>query len=134
MAKLKILLIDDEKDFLELMGRVIKMWGYDLITALNGKDGIDAVKKKSPDIIILDYIMPDLDGLSTLKKIRRIDRKIPVIMFTAHPDGKSLGHTERLGVSSYIPKMSAYSDTHATLKAAIEMATKKLGDRGLRDG
>jgi CheY-like chemotaxis protein len=121
----KILLVDDEKDILTVMKSRIESWGYDLITASSGKEAIDALTGKNPDIIILDYLMPEMDGLKTLEEIRKIDRKVPVIMFTAYPDKKSIEGTEKLGVSAYVPKLSAYSDASNSLKAAIGVAMKQ---------
>lgn len=126
MGKLTVLIVDDELDFLKLMGTRVQNWGYDVIQASSGKEGVDAVKGKSPDVVVLDYMMPEMDGVDTLKEIRRIDKKVPVIMFTAYPDLKSMEDTEKLGVSSYIPKLSNYTDTLATLKANIEMIEKRL--------
>lgn len=127
MAKIKILLVDDEPDFLELIGRRIEEWGYDLIKAKNGKEAVNAVKDKLSDIVILDYAMPDMDGIATLQKIREIDDKIAVIMFTAYPNTDALKWSEKLNVSAFIPKLSAYSDAASSLKAAVEMAGKRLG-------
>lgn len=124
--KLKILLVDDEPGFLEVMGNRVTSWGYGLLTATNGKDGIKSVKKNKPDIVVLDYMMPGMDGVETLKAIRKIDKDIPVIMFTAYPDEKSMKNTGKLGVSSYVPKLSVYSGAHEALKAAISMAKKKI--------
>lgn len=122
----KILLVDDEADFLELMALRIKEWGYDLITALSGEEAIEILKNKSPDIIILDYMMPGMDGVATLKEIRKINFEIPVIMFTAFPDKRSINEVEKLGVTAYIPKLSSYSDAHTALKTALHMAEDKL--------
>ena len=126
MAKIKILLVDDEPDFLELIGRRIEEWGYDLIKATTGKEAVDAVRNKLSDIVILDYAMPDMDGIATLQKIREIDDKVAVIMFTAYPNTDALKWSEQLNVSAFIPKLSAYSDVTSSLKAAIEMAGKRL--------
>jgi CheY-like chemotaxis protein len=126
MAKIKILLVDDEPDFLELIGRRIEEWGYDLIKATTGKEAVNAVKDKLSDIVILDYAMPDMDGIATLQKIRNIDDKIAVIMFTAYPNEDALKWSEKLNVSAFIPKLSVYSDATSSLKAAIEMAEKRL--------
>ena len=123
----KILLVDDERDFLTLMGERIRTWGYDLIEASSGKEAIDAVKSKNAEAVILDYVMPDMDGIATLKEIRKLDNKIPVIMLTAHPDEKSIAGTEKLGVSAFIPKLSAHSDAQANLKTALDMALKQKG-------
>ncbi len=126
MAKIKILLVDNEPDFLELIGRRIEEWGYDLIKATTGKEAVNAVRNKLSDIVILDYAMPDMDGIATLQKIREIDDKIAVIMFTAYPSVDALKWSEKLNVSAFIPKLSMYSDAISSLRVAIEIAVKKI--------
>ena len=126
MERINILLVDDEPDFRETMGAIIEGWGYDLIEASNGKEAVDAIMGKNPDIVVLDYMMPGMNGVLTLKKIREINGKIPVIMFTAHPDIKVIKGTEKLGISAFIPKLSTFSDVSASLKATIEMIRKRM--------
>lgn len=130
MNRIKILLVDDEPDFLETMASIIKEWDYDVIDVSSGKEAIDAVMGKNPDIVVLDYMMPEMDGVSVLKEIRKIDGKLPVIMFTAHPDIKVIKGTEKLGVSAFIPKLSTFSNVLSSLKATIEMIRKKLNKKG----
>ena len=127
MAKLKILLIDDEPDFLRIMGLHIKSWGYELVTASSGEDGIVAVKCDKPDVVILDYVMPDMDGIKVLKQIRKIDSSLPVIMFTANPDIKSIKGSKKLGVSAYIPKFCLYTNMPSAVKDELEKVRKGLG-------
>lgn len=126
MAKRKVLLIDDETDFLDVMGQRIGHWGYEVITATNGKEGVSCLKDEKPDIIIIDYIMPGLDGVATLKEIRKVNKKIPVIMFTAHTDIKSLKGAKKAGVIAFIPKLSAYTDIQTSLRSALDVAEHKL--------
>jgi CheY-like chemotaxis protein len=126
MAKFTILLADDEPDFCEIMTVRIKSWGYDVLSALNGTAAVALVKEKNPDIIILDYMMPDMDGVSALREIRKFNDKVPVIMFTAYPDERSIKGAETLGVLAYIPKISLYSDAQTALKSAIHMAERTL--------
>jgi two-component system response regulator MprA len=130
IAKNKILVVDDELDFLEMLGQRIRFWGYELIEASSGIEAVEALKGKGPDIIILDYMMPQMDGIDTLKEIRNINKDIPVIMFTAYPEAKAMKSAERLGVSSFIPKLSAYSNSDANLKTAIDMVEKKMYGKG----
>lgn len=125
MDKIKVLLVDDEKDFLKVMGVRLKDWGYDLIEAQNAKEALEAVISKGPDAVILDYMLPDMDGISVLREIRKIDAKLPVIMFTAHPDAKAIKDSTDLSVNAFIPKFSVYSEVIPSLKTALEMATKK---------
>jgi len=126
MSKLKVLFADDEADFREIISSRIRSWGYDLITASDGKESLDAVKSQAPDIIILDYMMPDMTGVEVLKEIRKAGLKTPVIMFTAYPDDKMMEETEKLGVSAFIPKLSKYVDTQVALKSALSMIEKSV--------
>ncbi|MDD5496115.1 MAG: response regulator [Candidatus Omnitrophica bacterium] len=124
--KKKIMLVDDELDFLEVMGGRIRSWGYEVIPVSSGEEAIEKVKGNGIDIIILDYMMPVMDGIGTLREIRRIDKTIPVIVFTAYPVEDTMKEAEKLGVSAFIPKLSSYSDTQAALKSALEMIDKKI--------
>ena len=126
MDRKKILLVDDEPDFLDVIGQRIESWGHEVILAQNAKEAMDAFKNESPDVIILDYIMPDIDGVELLKKIRAIDRKIPVIMFTAKPEFDAIKDTEKLNILAFVPKLSPFTDTRANLKSTLDMAFKKM--------
>lgn len=126
MDKVRVLLVDDEPDIIFVIGKKIKVEDYELLDAQSGKAAIDVVKNKKADIVVLDYMMPEMDGVETLKRIRKIDKNIPVIMFTAHPDMSSIEGTEKLNVSSYVPKISMYSSAEDTLKSALSLAVKRL--------
>jgi CheY-like chemotaxis protein len=126
MSKLKVLLVDDEPDFRRIIGLHIESWGYDLVTASSGKEGIAAVKFDKPDIIILDYVMPDMNGLKALKQIRGMNKRIPVIMFTANPDIRSIRGSKKLGVSAYIPKLCLYSNMPSAVKDELDKIKKAL--------
>jgi two-component system OmpR family response regulator len=126
MRKIKVLLVDDEPDFLKVMSLHINEWGYELITAGNGKECIDAVKDQNPDIVILDYVMPDMDGLKALSQIRKIDKKLPVIMFTANPDIKSIQGTKKLGVSAYVPKFCLYTNVPSAVREELDKIAKGI--------
>lgn len=126
MAVLKILAIDDEPQLLLLMRSRIKSWGYEFSEARSGKEAEEAIVKEKPDIVVLDYKMPDMDGVSVLKKIRQLDKNLPVIMFTAYPETEVQKQTEELGVSAFVPKLSAYQDVQSVLKSAIDLIGKNL--------
>ena len=130
MAKLNILLVDDENFFLEVLKERMHSWDYDVTTASSGKEALEVFDKRKPDIVVLDYIMPDMDGIATLKAIRKKDRKVPVIMLTGHPDMKVIGGAEGLHISAFIPKMSAYTDVQTALQKAIHMLEEKINREG----
>ncbi len=127
MSKTCVLIVDDEVDYLELMKERVESWGYAVITVTSGKEALAIIKQKLPDIVILDYLMPNMDGTEVLKQIRKFNKQISVIMFTAHPDMKNIKGAQDLGVSAFIPKLSTYSsDIQATLRSALDMAQKKI--------
>ena len=127
MNKVKVLIVDDEVDYLALMQERIKSWGFDVLTAQSGKVGLALIKEQKPDIVVLDYLMPEMDGTAVLKAIRKSDKNLPVIMFTAHADLKNIKGAQDLGVSAFIPKLSSYSsDIQATLRSALDMLRKKI--------
>ena len=126
MAKLKILLVDDEPDILKVMGARIESWGYELATALSAKDALVAIKDNKPDIAILDYMLSGMDGVELLKEIRLFNSDLPVIMFTAYPEPKAMEGTEKLGVKAFVPKLSSYSDASENLKSALDMIKREL--------
>jgi CheY-like chemotaxis protein len=128
MQKLKILLVDDEKDFREIMKVRILSWnsvGY-VLTSKDGETAVDAVRKEDPDLIILDYMMPGMDGIKTLKKIRKFNKEVPVIMFTAYPNEKSMKVSDKLKVFAFIPKWSEYTDVEKSLKVAVDSIFRKI--------
>jgi CheY-like chemotaxis protein len=122
MDKKKLLLVDDEKDLLTVVGLTIESWGYEVLKAPSGKAALEILKNNNPDIVVLDYLMPEMDGIATLKEIRKINTKIPVIMFTAHPEGIPLKGSDGLGISAFVPKDSA----DAILRTTISMVEQRL--------
>lgn len=101
----RILVVDDEpivatclRDLLERNG------GCTVETAANGQEGISSVMRQRPDLILLDITMPGIDGIEALKRIRAIDRTIPVIMVTGSANLEKLGAAVKQGAFGYIPK------------------------------
>ena len=78
----KILIVDDEQDILDFLGYNLNKLGYEVHTALNGRDGIVKARKEIPHLIILDVMMPDMDGIETCRELRAIpDLKKTIITF-----------------------------------------------------
>jgi DNA-binding NtrC family response regulator len=126
MSRKKVLLIDDEKDFLTLMVKVIDSWGYEVVTASSGDEAIEAFKSESPNALIIDYVMPDITGVDLLKKIRKINTQIPAIMFTARPSVKAIEESKFLNIVAFIPKISPYVNTHDDLRMALDLVCRGL--------
>lgn len=129
MAKTKILFVDDEDSILDILSARMKSWGYEVKTASDGKEALDSIKVERPDIVVLDYMMPGMDGVETLRHIRKTEKDLPVIMFTAYPDQRSIQGADELGVSAYVPKLSVLSEVHENLKSILNMIEKKLAKK-----
>ena len=106
MAKKLVLAIDDEKDILKLLQYNLEREGYQVACARTGEEGLDAVKSKRPDLVLLDIMMPGIDGLEVLKILRANSqtRNIPVLMLTAKSSEVDQILGLELGSSDYITK------------------------------
>jgi two-component system response regulator VicR len=82
MAK-KILIVDDEKNIVDILSFILKKEGYEIITAYDGKEGLEAALTKSPDLVLLDVMLPYMDGFEVCGEIRKKDKLLPIIMLTA---------------------------------------------------
>ena len=85
----KLLIVEDEKNLRDLYGEELAEAGYEVVKASNGKIAIDLVKNDNFDLIIMDIRMPEMDGIETLGKVITMEKKIPVIIYTAYSNYKS---------------------------------------------
>ena len=102
----KILLVDDEIDILEFLGYNLRKEGYHVITAADGKQAIDLAKKEIPDLIVLDVMMPEMDGMETcnrLNEIPELDHSIKVFLTARTEDYSQIAGLES-GADDYITK------------------------------
>jgi DNA-binding response OmpR family regulator len=105
-APKKVLIIEDEKEILELVKLYIERGGYRVVTATNGTEGLKAVKTERPDLIILDLMLPEVDGLEVCKRIRNAPETatLPIIMLTAKAEESDTVIGLELGADDYVPK------------------------------
>lgn len=102
----KILVVDDEPEFIEMIGLRLEANGYEVITAFSGNECLDKLKTDSPDAILLDVLMPGIDGIETLKRIRKEHKALPVFIVTAYPNDERFRQARKLDVSGFIVKTS----------------------------
>lgn len=117
--KKKILLVDDEKEVLTFLGNTLERHGYEVITASSGTEAIEAAKEESPDLIILDMVMPDIYGADVAKTLGQdlLTRDIPIVFLT----GIVAKNEEPLGVKAGKQyEMLAKPVDEARLLAVIE--------------
>ncbi|MGQ9647542.1 MAG: response regulator [Thermodesulfobacteriota bacterium] len=81
----KILVVDDDEGLRDLFKEVLTDEGYQVLTAKNGKEALQKLEKEKPDLIVLDIVMPKMDGMEALGRIIGKDKSVPVILHTSHP-------------------------------------------------
>jgi len=100
----KILIIDDEQDLLDLFKKLLEQQSYQVFCASNGADGILLNEQKNPDLIILDMHMPEMDGIQTLRNIRKTDENVIVVILTGYACPDTIRDAVDLNVSEYLSK------------------------------
>ncbi len=84
-ARKKILVVDDEAGIIKVLSIKLRVSGYDVVAALDGQQALDTARSESPDLMLLDIIMPNKDGFEVLRELRQYSR-VPVIVFSARPE------------------------------------------------
>jgi len=117
----KILIIDDEATIRKLFIRLLARDKYKVFTAPNGKKGIETTRKNKPDLIILDLKMPEMDGIETLKRIKKFNEDVVVIVLTAYGTMETAGEAMKLGAYDFISKPFDIERIRVSIKRALEM-------------
>src|ERR1017187_6873717 len=106
MAKQNILVVDDEKDILELVEYNLVKNGYSVLCASTGEEGLELARAKLPDLVVLDLMLPGLDGLDVCKMLKSTEKtqKIPVVMLTARGEEPDIVAGLELGAEDYVTK------------------------------
>lgn len=119
--KQTILVVDDEQDLLDLIEYNLKKEGFDVLKAEDGKEGIKIARKHSPDLILLDIMMPKMDGLEAVGVIRNDEelKRIPIIFLTARGDEKTEVEGLNKGGDDYITKPISTTKLISRIKAVL---------------
>ena len=120
----RILAVDDESDVLLIIKTALLSEGFEVKTASSGPDALSAVNEFSPDLIILDMMMPEMTGFETLEKLRELSqfKRTPVIMLTGVSDKDKIREAIDIGVSYYMVKPFEFHDLISKVRLAISDA------------
>ena len=121
----KILVVDDEKAIVDILKFNLEREGFDVVTAGDGEQGIDKFREEQPDLILLDIMMPKVDGLQACKTIRN-ESNVPIIMITARAEevDKVLGL--EFGADDYVTKPFGVRELIARVKSNLRRTTMDL--------
>lgn len=115
----RILLIDDDRSLLELLGDYLRRLGHDVTAVSNGQDGIAALADPTPDLVLLDVTMAGLDGWQVLARLRSAS-SVPVIMLTARGDEPEILRGFAGGADDYVTKPFSFAQLAARIKAVLD--------------
>ena len=124
----KILLVDDEQDILEFLSYNLRKEGCDVITANNGKEGLELAKKHTPDLILLDVMMPEMDGMEVCENLRSIEKldNTFIIFLTARSEEYSELSGFTAGADDYITKPIKPKLLISRINAILRRSNKKI--------
>jgi DNA-binding response OmpR family regulator len=114
----KILIVDDEPEMLSLLERALSLDKYEIKTALDGRTGLRLAHEFQPDLVVLDVMMPDLNGWEVLRRLRDFSQ-VPVVMLTAMGTEEAKVHGLDLGADDYITKPFGIRELKARVRAAL---------------
>jgi len=114
----KVLLVDDEEDFAEMLSLRLIELGEKVVIAYSGQEGLDTLAKTGIDVVILDIKMPGMDGIETLREIKKQYPIIEVILLTGHGSTETAVEGMKLGAFDYLMKPADFSDLAAKLEGA----------------
>ncbi|ATN36942.1 DNA-binding response regulator (plasmid) [Rhizobium sp. ACO-34A] len=128
----RVLLVDDDVELTSLLKEYLVEDGFSVATAEHGRAAIDAAAAHSADIIVLDIMMPHMNGIDVLQRVRRVS-SIPVLMLTAKGDDIDRIVGLNLGADDYVPKPCSPGELAARLKAILRRANRSPSSAALGD-
>ena len=126
MAKTQVLIVDDEPNIRDLLATSLRFAGYEIQTAANGAQAVAAVTESEPDIILLDVMLPDMNGFSVTKKLRSAGIQAPILFLTARDDVEDKITGLTVGGDDYLTKPFSLDEVVARIQAILRRT--KTGD------
>ena len=118
MHKKRILIVDDEPDFVEMVQMRLEANNYEVLAAHDGKEGLAKAESEKPDLMLLDVMMPGMDGFQVLRRVRKSPalKDLPVVMLTAKGETKSIFKAQDMGITDYLIKPLDSQDLLDTMR------------------
>ncbi|EFU39015.1 two component transcriptional regulator, winged helix family protein [Paenibacillus vortex V453] len=121
----RILIVDDDEKIISMLRRGLAFEGYDVLTASNGAEGLKVILSEDPDVVVLDVMMPQVDGFEALRRLREGGSTTPVLMLTAKDEVENRVKGLDTGADDYLVKPFALEELLARVRALLR---RKTGD------
>src|SRR5215472_9568834 len=115
----RLLVVEDEPNILELLAASLRYAGFDVVTAAVGADAVQAAQRHRPDLIVLDVMLPDMDGFEVLRRLRGGGTRTPVLFLTARDSTEDKVRGLTLGGDDYVTKPFSLEEVIARIKAVL---------------
>ena len=129
----RVLVVDDDEETLTLLREILSKEGYDVNTAADGKAALDGITSRTPDLVMSDIHMPDLDGMSLLAELRVRHQDVPVILMTAYGSLKTAVDGLRSGAFDYLSKPFIVDDIRLVVRRALEHKNLSRQNQALKE-
>ena len=124
---IKILIIDDEPMIIKILSHLLSLDDYKIISAVDGVEGIEKFDAENPDFVLLDMKMPKMDGMETLKRLRRKSQTVPIVIMTGNNDKEIEDESFWNGSSAYVEKPFAYDKVKKMIEFLLTPITTAHG-------
>lgn len=114
-----LLVVDDEPNIRELLSTSLRFAGFDVLSAANGADALKLAEQKEPDLLVLDVMLPDMDGFTVTRRLRQAGRHIPVVFLTARDDTSDKITGLTVGGDDYVTKPFSLEEVVARIRAVL---------------
>lgn len=118
-APIRVLLVDDEVDYLRVLSNRLKRRGFEVVTARGGESAIQTLRKRDFDVAVLDLKMEDMDGIEVLRIFKKMDPTLMVLMLTGHGSEKAAREGIALGAHDYLSKPCELEDLIEKIRDAV---------------
>ncbi len=119
--KIKVLLVDDEKEFIETLAERLKVRDFKVETAFDGYEAVSKIKEQDFDVVVLDVLMPGMNGIETLREIKSIKPLVNVIMLTGHATVETAIDGMKAGAYDYLMKPTDTNDLVGKIAKAYNL-------------
>ncbi len=126
-AEARLLVVDDEPNILELLAASLRFAGFEVATATNGREALARARKVRPDLVVLDVMMPDMDGFTVVRRMRGEGTHVPVLFLTARDSTEDKVTGLTLGGDDYVTKPFSLEEILARIRAVLRRSAGRPG-------